>query len=129
MCGQWQILSTMPVNYIFIIYKKNITFNKKQFISSFHWMHWNKLENKDTNGLCISILLKNMVWYLGVIWNIHNNWFLIYILAGKVQKVMDTISWSTSVKHCSFCNNYCSDILKACNKMETWNRSIWYNFI
>ena len=39
----------------------------------------------DVNGLCISIFLNKMGWYLGVIGRIHNDEYLIYILTGKVE--------------------------------------------
>ena len=36
-------------------------------------------------GLCISIFLDNMGWFLGVIENIHNDECLIYTLTGNVE--------------------------------------------
>ena len=45
-------------------------------------MSW---KTTDANGLCVSILLRNMGWYLGVIGNLHNDEGIIYISTGKVE--------------------------------------------
>ena len=45
-------------------------------------MNWEKI---DENGLCVSIFLKNLGWYLGVIEKLQNDECLIYIFTGKVQ--------------------------------------------
>ena len=45
-------------------------------------MNW---RTSDVNGLCITILLNNMVWYLGVIWKPHNDEFFTYIFTGKFE--------------------------------------------
>ena len=42
---------------------------------------WNKI---DTNGICVSILTKFTVGYLGVKGKLHNSQCLIYIFTGKV---------------------------------------------
>ena len=56
----------------------------KKCISYFCWMHWNYLEKLDSDGLCVSIFLKNMGCYFGVIGNVNNHEFIIYIFTGKV---------------------------------------------
>ena len=45
-------------------------------------MNW---RGTDANGLYVSIFLKKMGWYLGVIGKLHNDECLIYIFTGKVQ--------------------------------------------
>ena len=45
-------------------------------------MNW---KTSDVNGLCISIFLNRMGWYLVVIGNIHNDECLIYIFTEKVE--------------------------------------------
>ena len=45
-------------------------------------MNW---KTTDATGLFVSIFLKNMIWYLGVIGNIHNDECLIYIFTSKVE--------------------------------------------
>ena len=45
----------------------------------------------DANGLCVSILLNNMGWYLGVIRKLQNDGCLIYIYTDKVQNVTPII--------------------------------------
>ena len=47
-------------------------------------------------GLCISILLNNMGWYLGVIGKLHNDECLIYILTGNVEMLLKLFR----IKHC-----------------------------
>ena len=42
---------------------------------------WNKIY---INGLCVSIFIKDMGWYLGVIGNLLNYECLIYIFTGEV---------------------------------------------
>ena len=44
-------------------------------------------ESSDANVFFVSILLKNMGWYVGVMGNIHNDECLVYIFTGKVQNV------------------------------------------
>ena len=53
----------------------------------------------DANGLCVSIFLKNMGWYLGVIGKLHNDEYLIYILTGKVQNGNPSI-FNKSLYYC-----------------------------
>ena len=48
-------------------------------------------KHKYENGLCVSIFLKKMEWYLGVIWKIHNDECIIYIFTGKVQNFTPSI--------------------------------------
>ena len=45
-------------------------------------MNW---KTSDVNGLCITILLNNMVWYLGVKWKLNNDEFFTYIFTGKFE--------------------------------------------
>ena len=42
-------------------------------------------KTSNINGLCISILLNKMVWYLGIIGKFHNDECLIYIFTGTVK--------------------------------------------
>ena len=42
-------------------------------------------KSSDVNGLCISIFLDKMVWFLGVIGKLHNDECLIYIFTGNVE--------------------------------------------
>ena len=53
----------------------------------------------DANGFCVSILLKNLGCYLGVIGNLHNDECLIYIFTGKVQNGTPSI-FNKKVYHC-----------------------------
>ena len=39
---------------------------------------------KFANGLCFYIFYKDTGWYLGVIGNLHNDEFIIYIFMGEV---------------------------------------------
>ena len=45
-------------------------------------MNW---KTADVNGVCISILLNNMGWYLSVIGKLHNDECLIYIFTGEFE--------------------------------------------
>ena len=45
-------------------------------------MNW---KTSDVNGLCITMLLNKMVWYLGVIGKLHNDECLKYIFTVKVE--------------------------------------------
>ena len=45
-------------------------------------MNW---KTSDINGLCISIFLYKMGWFLGIIVKLHNNECLIYIFTGNVE--------------------------------------------
>ena len=47
-------------------------------------MHWNNTEQKYSNELFVSIFIKDMGWYLGVIENFHNDDCLIYNFTGEV---------------------------------------------
>ena len=51
-------------------------------------MNW---KGTDSNCLWVSIILNNMGWYLGVIGNLHNDEFVIYISIGKVQNSTPSI--------------------------------------
>ena len=48
-------------------------------------------KTSDVNGLCISILLDNMGWLLGVIGIPHNGECLIYIFTGNFENDTPTI--------------------------------------
>ena len=61
-----------------MLFKKNASVFFVEYIE----MNW---KISDANGLCISILFKNMGWYLGVIRNIDNDECRIYIFTGKVE--------------------------------------------
>ena len=60
-------------------------------------MNWNRT---DSNGLYVSILLKNMVWYLFVKGILHNDDCLIYIFTGKVQNGTPSIFNKLIFKNC-----------------------------
>ena len=54
---------------------------------------------KYANGLCVSILLKKIVWYLSVIRKVQDNESLIYTLTGKVQNC-NPIIFNKTLYHC-----------------------------
>ena len=56
-------------------------------------------KTSDVNGLCVSIFLKNMGWYLGVIGNLDNYECLIYIFTGKYENVTPII-FNKTLYHC-----------------------------
>ena len=51
-------------------------------------MNWKTL---DLNGLCISIFLDNMEWFLGVIVKLNNDECLIYIFTENIENVTTII--------------------------------------
>ena len=51
-------------------------------------MNW---KTSYVNGLCISIILNNMRWYLAVIVNLHNNEYLMHIFTRKFENITLTI--------------------------------------
>ena len=53
----------------------------------------------DPNGLCVSILLNNTRWYLGVIVKLHNNECLIYIFTSNFQNCTPSI-FNKSLYNC-----------------------------
>ena len=59
-------------------------------------MNW---ERTDENVLSVSILLKNMGWYLCVIVKLHNDECIIYILTGKIQNGTRSI-FNRTLYHC-----------------------------
>ena len=58
-------------------------------------MSW---KTSNANGLCISILLNKIGWYLGVIEKLHKDQCLFKIFTGKVENVTTIIL----IKHCLF---------------------------
>ena len=71
---------------LYFIVKRRYPVFKTLSIIFIEWteMNW---EKSDVNGLCISILLDNMGWFLGVIGKLHNDECLIYIFTGNVENV------------------------------------------
>ena len=68
------------------------TFKNKYFLLKMNLLRLfslNKLEilwnNRDSNGLCVSILIKYMEWYLVVIGKLHNEECLIYIFIREIK--------------------------------------------
>ena len=53
---------------------------------------------KDANCLCVSLLLNNMGWYLGIIVKLYDDACLIYIFTGKVQNGTPSI-FNNSLYH------------------------------
>ena len=53
----------------------------------------------DENGLCVSIFLKNMGWYLVVIGKLQNDECLVYIFTSKIQNGITGI-FNKTLYHC-----------------------------
>ena len=58
---------------VYFIFKKRYPIIKKNASVIFIECTEMNCKHKYENGLCVSILLENMGWYLGVIGNIHND--------------------------------------------------------
>ena len=84
---KWRILSFNDDGkiYLYYILKRRYPVIKNNSLVLFverTGMNW---KTSDVTGFCITILFNNMGWYLGVIGNLHNNEYLIYIFTYKVE--------------------------------------------
>ena len=86
MCGKWQNFYFISDGklYLYHILKRRYPVIKNS--SSVLFFESTEMNFKtDANGLCVSISLKNMRWYLGVLGNFQKDECLIYIFIGKFQ--------------------------------------------
>ena len=94
---EYDLISTMMENYIYYIFKNNDCLLKKCALVMFvkcNGIIWNMIY---ANGLCISIFIKDTLWYLGVIVKLHNNECLIYIFI--VEVLYGTPKMFTNYQH------------------------------
>ena len=77
--GRLYLYYMVKRRYSVILKKSSVLF------ISYTELNW---KTSSVNGLCISFLLNNMGWYLGVIGKIHNDECLIYMIKGKVEMVL-----------------------------------------
>ena len=73
--GKLDTYYILKIRYL-VIKKSSVIFIE---FTEMNWKH------KDANGLCVSIYLNNIGWYLGVIGKLQNYECLIYIFTGKVE--------------------------------------------
>ena len=85
--------------YLCYISKRRYLVIKKSSVIFIEFTEMNR-KTSDANGLCISVFSNNMVWYLGVKVNIHNDECLIYISTGKFENGTPIICNKTLYHSC-----------------------------